>query len=75
MARDRHLTGFPEFEQFCTGCFQPGTQVVQVRCVYQFRHARTGVFIPAPGSCANGETAGEWRTERKKGFRMSAGEL
>ena len=26
LARDRHLTGFPEFEQFCTGGFPLGTQ-------------------------------------------------
>lgn len=69
MARDRHLTGFPEFEQFCTGCFQPGTQVVQVRCVYQFRHARTPACIPAPGSCANGETRGGWNPGGRRVFR------
>jgi hypothetical protein len=26
LARDRHLTGFPEFEQFCTSGFPEGTQ-------------------------------------------------
>ena len=26
LARDRHFTGFPEFEQFCTGGFPLGTQ-------------------------------------------------
>ena len=26
LARDCHLTGFPEFEQFCTERFHPGTQ-------------------------------------------------
>ena len=26
LARDCHLTGFPEFEQFCTACFHAGTQ-------------------------------------------------
>jgi len=27
LARDRHFTGFPEFEQFCTAGFPTGTQV------------------------------------------------
>jgi hypothetical protein len=27
LARDRHFTGFPEFEQFCTASFPAGTQV------------------------------------------------
>ena len=40
LARDRHLTGFPEFEQFYFRGFPWSTQAVQVRCVYQFRHAR-----------------------------------
>jgi hypothetical protein len=26
LARDRHFTGFPEFEQFCTEGFPQGTQ-------------------------------------------------
>ncbi|TPW26374.1 hypothetical protein FJU11_14965 [Pararhizobium mangrovi] len=26
LARDRQIKGFPEFEQFCTGSFPPGTQ-------------------------------------------------
>ena len=41
LARDYHFTGFPEFEQFYVADFPARTQVVQVRCVYQFRHART----------------------------------
>lgn len=31
---------FPEFERFCTGGFPPGTPIVKVCCVYQFRHVR-----------------------------------
>ena len=27
LARDRHVTGFPDFEQFCTAGFPAGTQV------------------------------------------------
>src|SRR6185503_10190171 len=27
LARDRHVTGFPDFEQFCTAGFPTGTQV------------------------------------------------
>jgi len=35
LARDRHLTGFPEFEQFYSAGFPAGTQELpQVRCVY-----------------------------------------
>ena len=33
--------GFPEFERFCTAGFPDGHSIFQVRCVYQFRHART----------------------------------
>jgi hypothetical protein len=35
LARDRHLTGFPDFEQFCVPGFPARTQVLQVRCVYR----------------------------------------
>jgi len=30
LARDRHVTGFPEFEQFCTAGFPAGTQVFRL---------------------------------------------
>jgi hypothetical protein len=30
---------FPEFGQFYSERFRSGTQIVKVRCVYQFRHA------------------------------------
>ena len=42
LARDRHFTGFPEFEQFCTAGFPAGTRVFsQVLCVCRFRHPGT----------------------------------
>jgi hypothetical protein len=50
LARDCHLTGSPEFGQFCSFGFPEGTQVAQVPCVYQFRHAR----VPIP--CIAGES-------------------
>jgi hypothetical protein len=28
LARDRHLRGFPDFEQFCVPGFPEGTQIV-----------------------------------------------
>ena len=31
LARDRHFTGFPEFEQFCTAGFPTGTQVLSLK--------------------------------------------
>ncbi len=41
LARDCHLTGFPEFEQFYIAGFpSEHSSLAQVRCVYQFRHAR-----------------------------------
>jgi hypothetical protein len=45
LARDRHLTGFPDFEQFCVPGFPGRTQVVQVRCVYR---SATPAFPAAP---------------------------
>ena len=45
--------GFPEFGQFCTASFPAGTQSLQVRCVYQFRHARvTDQAIAVPQHAA-----------------------
>ena len=37
------IEGFPEFEQFCISGFpeEHPVDVIQVRCVYRFRHART----------------------------------
>lgn len=40
LARDRHLTGFPEFEQFCTARFRVGTQFGLSPLRLPFRHAR-----------------------------------
>src|SRR5258708_26528063 len=31
LARDRHVTGFPDFEQFCTAGFPTGTQVLSLK--------------------------------------------
>jgi len=31
LARDRHVTGFPEFEQFCAAGFPTGTQVLSLK--------------------------------------------
>src|ERR1039457_3645749 len=31
LARDRHFTGFPDFEQFCTAGFPTGTQVLSLK--------------------------------------------
>ena len=31
LARDRHVTGFPDFEQFCTAGFPAGTQVLSLK--------------------------------------------
>ena len=47
LARDHQEPGFPEFEQFCIAGFPASTRCrspispLQVRCVYQFRHARS----------------------------------
>jgi hypothetical protein len=42
LARDCHFTGFPDFEQFCTDGFPPGTQVFRSSPLrLPFRHART----------------------------------
>ena len=30
LARDRHVTGFPDFEQFCIAGFPAGTQVFRL---------------------------------------------
>ena len=52
LARDHQEKGFPEFEQFCTAGFPAGTRsTIQVRCVYQFRHARS-----ASGRCIASDT-------------------
>ena len=40
LARDHHLTGFPEFEQFCTARFRAGTQSGLSPLRLPFRHAR-----------------------------------
>jgi hypothetical protein len=40
LARDCHLKGFPEFEQFCTVCFHAGTQFGLSPLRLPFRHAR-----------------------------------
>jgi hypothetical protein len=40
LARDRHLTGFPEFEQFYTARFRVGTQFGLSPLRLPFRHAR-----------------------------------
>jgi hypothetical protein len=48
------MKGFAEFEQFYAAGFPAGTQVVQVRCVYQFRHARTGGTVAAKSARSNG---------------------
>ncbi len=41
LARDRHFRGFPDFERFYSRGFpHEHSNFVQVRCVYQFRHAR-----------------------------------
>lgn len=40
LARDRHLTGFPEFEQFYTARFRAGTQFGLSPLRLPFRHAR-----------------------------------
>jgi len=46
LARDYQERGFPEFEQFCTAGFPAGTRSrIQVRCVYQFRHARSAARV------------------------------
>jgi hypothetical protein len=34
LARDCHVTGFPEFEQFCIPGFPRAHSIFQVRCVY-----------------------------------------
>jgi hypothetical protein len=53
LARDCHVKGFPEFEQFCIPGFpQEHSSFVQVPCVYQFRHARFKggiISTPRPG--------------------------
>lgn len=38
LARDHHLTGFPEFEQFCTMRFRLGTQSGLSPLRLPFRH-------------------------------------
>jgi hypothetical protein len=40
LARDRHFTGFPEFEQFYTARFHAGTQFGLSPLRLPFRHAR-----------------------------------
>jgi hypothetical protein len=40
LARDRHLTGFPEFEQFYAARFRVGTQFGLSPLRLPFRHAR-----------------------------------
>ena len=51
LARDCHLTGFPEFEQFYIASFPAEhSRLAQVRCVYQFRHARnSALYSGGPG--------------------------
>ena len=52
LARDCHLTGFPEFGQFCTAGFPAGTQVVRSSPLrLPFRHARRTIVSIA---AANG---------------------
>jgi hypothetical protein len=62
LARDRHVTGFPEFERFYVRGFPRRTQAsVQVRCVYQFRHAR----VADRNAIASGPVLGAtWKAER-----------
>jgi len=47
LARDCHVKGFPEFEQFCTSGFPGGTQFFLSPQRLPFRHARTG-WLPGP---------------------------
>ena len=73
LARDCHLTGFPEFGQFYVPGFPERTQVDQVRRVYRFRHARcadsaaTNGIIQAPGAALRERRLNGQRVARRCG--------
>jgi hypothetical protein len=55
LARDCHLRGFPEFEQFCIAGFPASTQVVLSPLRMPFRHARRSVSFSVVYDRALGE--------------------
>jgi len=52
LARDRHLTGFPEFGQFCISGFPKSTQASSSPLRLPFRHARVAPSLYAPNRLA-----------------------
>ena len=44
LARYWHFTAFTDFDRFYSSCFQEGTQIRQVRYVYQFRQSGIAVL-------------------------------